>query len=59
MEERVMAVIVAEHECAQGLLGHLTLDVPKTLNSLTLDMVDALQAALDDWRDRDDIGHSD
>lgn len=55
MEERVMAVIVAEHECAQGLLGHLTLDVPKTLNSLTLDMVDALQAALDDWRDRDDI----
>lgn len=32
-------------------LGHLTLDAPKTLNSLTLPMVDTLSAQLLAWRD--------
>ncbi|MGL4566761.1 MAG: enoyl-CoA hydratase/isomerase family protein, partial [Halioglobus sp.] len=33
-----------------GRLARVTLDVPATLNSLTLDMVDQLQARLDQWR---------
>ncbi|MDZ7783474.1 MAG: enoyl-CoA hydratase/isomerase family protein [Halioglobus sp.] len=36
-------------------MGRITLNVPATLNSLTLDMVDQLQAQLDHWRDDDDI----
>jgi len=36
-------------------LGRITLDAPATLNSLDLDMVDALQAQLDAWRDDDAI----
>ncbi|MEQ8265118.1 enoyl-CoA hydratase/isomerase family protein [Pseudohaliea sp.] len=44
-------VIVSEQPAANGAVGMLTLNVPKTLNSLTLEMVDLLQAALDRWRD--------
>ena len=36
-------------------LGRVTLSVAATLNSLTLEMVDLLQAQLDAWRDEDDI----
>lgn len=36
-------------------LGTLTLNKPATLNSLTLNMVDTVQAALDKWRDDPDI----
>lgn len=36
-------------------VGRLTLDAPKTLNSLTLDMVETLAAALMEWRDDDRI----
>ena len=36
-------------------LGRVTLSVAATLNSLTLEMVDLLQARLDAWRDDDDI----
>lgn len=32
-----------------GFIGRVTLAVPSTLNSLTLDMVDAFSARLDDW----------
>ena len=38
-----------------GKLGRVTLNVAATLNSLTLEMVDLLQAQLDAWRDDDDI----
>lgn len=48
-------VHIAEHEAAQGLVGHITLDVPKTLNSLTLDMVNSISDALEQWASRDDI----
>lgn len=34
-----------------GRIGRVTLDVPGTLNSLTLEMVDLLQEQLDRWRD--------
>ena len=49
-------VIVEVVECAGRKLGHLTLNVPKTLNSLTLPMVDTLQEQLDVWRDDPEIG---
>mgnify|MGYP003666800678 CR=1 FL=1 len=49
-------VIVEVVECAGRKLGHLTLNVPKTLNSLTLPMVDTLQEQLDAWRDDPEIG---
>lgn len=43
------AVLVREHATGGGRLGHLTLNVPKTLNSLTLDMVDVISDCLDTW----------
>jgi enoyl-CoA hydratase/carnithine racemase len=38
-----------------GTIGRVTLNVPATLNSLTLDMVDLLQAQLDTWADDDGV----
>ena len=38
-----------------GHIGRVTLNVPGTLNSLTLEMVDLLQAQLDKWRDDERI----
>lgn len=49
-------IIFTELPAAQRKLGRITLSVAATLNSLTLDMVDLLQAQLDAWRDNDDIG---
>ncbi len=45
-----------EIAAASGRLGHVTLHVPATLNSLTLEMVDLLQERLDQWRDDASIG---
>lgn len=42
-------VLFEELSCASGKLGRITLNVEGTLNSLTLDMVDLLQAQLDTW----------
>lgn len=41
----------AELPALVGKIGRVTLDVPATLNSLTLDMVDLLQEQLNRWRD--------
>ena len=35
----------------EGRLGHITLNRPKQINALTLDMVTAVRAALAAWRD--------
>jgi enoyl-CoA hydratase/carnithine racemase len=43
-------VIAAVHEGPHGQVGQLTLHAPATLNSLTLEMVDALQMHLLQWR---------
>jgi enoyl-CoA hydratase/carnithine racemase len=43
-------VMVTEHEGPQGRVGQLTLNAPATLNALTLEMVDQLQAQLFQWR---------
>ena len=59
MEERLMSqeptVQIQEHASRQGMIGHMTLTVPATLNSLTLTMVDQIQSTLEQWRDRSDI----
>ena len=49
------AVLFEEIPAVSGKIGHITLNVPGTLNSLTLEMVDLLQARLDQWRDDGDI----
>ena len=45
------SVLVTTQSAAAGALGMLTLNRPAALNSLTLEMVDTLQDALDSWRD--------
>lgn len=49
------SILFAELGDGSGKLGHVTLSVASTLNSLTLEMVDLLQAKLDVWRDDDTI----
>ena len=48
-------VLFEELAAAAGKVGRITLNMESTLNSLTLDMVDLLQAQLDSWRDDADI----
>jgi enoyl-CoA hydratase/carnithine racemase len=48
-------VLITEQDSAQGALGVITLNVPKTLNSLTLEMVELIQGALNRWRRDDNI----
>jgi enoyl-CoA hydratase/carnithine racemase len=48
-------VLITEQDSAQGALGVITLNVPKTLNSLTLEMVELIQGALNRWRTDDNI----
>jgi len=43
-------IIATEHEGPHGRVGQLTLNAPATLNALTLEMVDQLQAQLYQWR---------
>jgi enoyl-CoA hydratase/carnithine racemase len=50
------AVVLATREAAAaGFFGRLTLNAPASLNSLTLEMVDLIQTALDRWRDDDEV----
>ena len=44
-------ILFEEMPAAAGKVGRVTLSVAATLNSLTLEMVDLLQARLDAWRD--------
>lgn len=48
-------VLFQELPAGERTLGRVTLNVAATLNSLTLEMVDLLQAQLDRWRDDDSI----
>lgn len=45
------SVLFAELPAGEHRLGRVTLNVAATLNSLTLEMVDLLQAQLDAWRE--------
>ncbi len=49
-------ILFEEVAAATGKLGRVTLNVPATLNSLTLEMVDLLQAQLDQWRGDHQLG---
>ncbi len=49
-------ILFEELPAGSRKLGRVTLSVAATLNSLTLEMVDLLQAQLDVWREADDIG---
>lgn len=44
-------IVFEELAAGAGKLVRVTLNVPATLNSLTLEMVDQLQTKLDQWRD--------
>ena len=48
-------VLFEELTAASGKVGRVTLNIEATLNSLTLEMVDLLQAQLDAWADDDAI----
>jgi enoyl-CoA hydratase/carnithine racemase len=48
-------VIIEEVACGRLKVGRMILNAPKTLNSLTLPMVDMLQQQLDSWRMDPDI----
>jgi enoyl-CoA hydratase/carnithine racemase len=49
------AIVFAELPAKTGKVGRVTLNVPGTLNSLTLDMVDLLQNQLDRWAEDDAV----
>lgn len=50
------SVLVSERALGQGFaLGHITLNAEATLNSLSLEMIDLIQAALDRWRSQANI----
>ncbi|MBN7796996.1 enoyl-CoA hydratase/isomerase family protein [Parahaliea mediterranea] len=48
-------IVFEELPANAGRIGRVTLNVPGTLNSLTLEMVDLLQAQLDEWRDDEHV----
>ncbi len=48
-------ILFDELAAASGRIGRVTLNVPATLNALTLDMVDLLQERLNQWREDDSI----
>ena len=39
----------------QGRIGHITLNRPKALNALNLEMIRSLAAALEAWRDDPEV----
>ena len=49
-------IVVNEYVLPNGRrLAHAELNVPATLNSLSLEMIDLLQPAIDGWADRPDV----
>ena len=45
------SVLVAEYPAGDRVIGRLTLNVEKTLNSLTRDMVEVITDCLETWAD--------
>lgn len=50
-----MSVHSEERNCVEGVIGVLTLDAPATLNALSEQMIDDMQAVLDQWAEDDRI----
>lgn len=55
MTDSKATVLVDEVQASKGLIGTLTLNAPKSLNSLSLEMIRALYAQLLVWNDNDDV----
>ena len=56
MEEPMTdSVLVAEHPAGDRVVGQLTLNVEKTLNSLTREMVDIISDRLEAWAQDDNV----
>ena len=56
MEEPMTdSVLVAEHPAGDRVVGQLTLNVEKTLNSLTREMVDIISDRLEAWARDDNV----
>lgn len=55
MSREINSVRIETIEASFGLLGKITLDKPKALNALSTDMIEAMQVALDDWADNDQV----
>ena len=49
------SVLVAEHPAGDRVIGRLTLNVEKTLNSLTREMVEIITERLEAWADDDRV----
>ncbi|MEX0605853.1 MAG: enoyl-CoA hydratase/isomerase family protein [Marinobacter sp.] len=50
-----MPIHSEERQCLDGVIGVITLDAPATMNALSEQMIDAMQAQLDQWEDDDRI----
>jgi len=55
MTDSNSTVLIEELPANQGTIGTLTLNAPKSLNSLSLEMIRALSTQLLAWQDNDDI----
>ena len=49
------SVLVAEHPAGDRVIGQLTLNVEKTLNSLTREMVEVITDHLEAWAEDDKV----
>jgi len=49
------SVLVVEHPAGDRVIGQLTLNVEKTLNSLTREMVEIITDRLEAWADDDRV----
>ena len=49
------SVLIRELDAKQGKIGRITLDSPKTLNSLTLEMVREIRQVLDTWHQDESV----
>ncbi|MGI9327658.1 MAG: enoyl-CoA hydratase/isomerase family protein [Pseudomonadales bacterium] len=56
LNDESSAVVFSEHSTASGhVIGQIRLNVPATLNSLSLEMIDLLRPALRAWAGRSDL----
>ena len=50
-----MPIEVQELPCREGKIGQITLNAPGTLNALSGEMIDQMQATLESWAESDEI----
>ena len=52
---RISDVLFFEHSAQEGLIAQVHLNIPTTLNALTLDAVEAITPKMLEWAERDDV----